>query len=279
MKAGKFETGCPAIAESYRLDPKAGALFTLAECEAGWGKSASALRDYGRYLGLFEAMPDDQKARQRERAEIARAQQKLLASKVARVTLVLAPGAPAGTVVRRDGAPVEAADLGAEVPMDPGPIDLVVDAPGRPSRTVRVVVAAGEERRIDLAPGDAPVPADKPREASSGIPRRTWVYVAGGVGLVGLGLGAVTGAMALGKKSTIDEHCIDLVCDDEGADAAEASKPLGLLSTIGFAVGVAGAGAAIVLWVTEPKEPEAQRVGLGFSASPDQARATIRGTW
>ena len=29
MRAGNYEVGCPALSESYRLDPRPGTLFTL----------------------------------------------------------------------------------------------------------------------------------------------------------------------------------------------------------------------------------------------------------
>jgi hypothetical protein len=67
MKAGRFHNGCPAIAESYRLDPKPGALFTLAECEARWGRSASALTHYEAYLDLFAHMSAEKQDKQRGR--------------------------------------------------------------------------------------------------------------------------------------------------------------------------------------------------------------------
>jgi hypothetical protein len=46
MDAGRYETGCKAIAASQRLDPRAGTLFTLAVCEAQWGKIATAASHY-----------------------------------------------------------------------------------------------------------------------------------------------------------------------------------------------------------------------------------------
>ena len=79
-------------------------------------------------------------------------------------------------------------------------------------------------------------------------------------GLVaGLLVGAITGGMALGKKSTVDANCgsalhvADGVCDPTGLSAANSLKRLGLASTIGFVVGAAGVGTGVVLFATEPK--------------------------
>ena len=46
MEAGRYDAACPAIGESYRLDPRGGTLFTLAECEAKAGKIATAVARY-----------------------------------------------------------------------------------------------------------------------------------------------------------------------------------------------------------------------------------------
>jgi hypothetical protein len=46
MNGGRYEVACPALAESVRLEPRPGAIFTLAECEAQWGHHASADAHY-----------------------------------------------------------------------------------------------------------------------------------------------------------------------------------------------------------------------------------------
>src|SRR5690242_13425871 len=65
MEAGRYATGCPALAESYRLDPHPGVLFTLAECENRAGKLASALTHYDAYRDLYAHMSEAEKGRQR----------------------------------------------------------------------------------------------------------------------------------------------------------------------------------------------------------------------
>src|SRR3954454_10869417 len=79
MQASRYAEACPKLAESYWLDPRPGVLFTLAECEARWGKLASAIAHYDDYLRLFGSMPAGLQAVQRERAEVARKQRAALA--------------------------------------------------------------------------------------------------------------------------------------------------------------------------------------------------------
>jgi hypothetical protein len=74
--------------------------------------------------------------------------------------------------------------------------------------------------------------------------------VLGGVGIAGVAVGAVTGVMVLGKKSTVDEECNEQKrCSQTGLDAADAGSTLGTVSGIGFIAGgvLLGAGAVLVL--------------------------------
>ncbi len=67
MLAGKYDTGCPALEESYRLEPMAGALFTLAECEAQWGKSPAALEHYEQFVASLTEMQQAQRVKHEPR--------------------------------------------------------------------------------------------------------------------------------------------------------------------------------------------------------------------
>lgn len=260
MEAGRFASGCPALAESYRLDPRAGVLFTLAECEAKWGKVASALAHYDDFTQVLSRLPTDQQNRQRERLQIANAQIKALAAVVPQLTLVLPQSAPAGIVVKRDGILLGRPSLGVTLPVDPGEHVVVVEAADGGSREQRVTLAKGQKLRLELElPAPKPVDTTKPPSETTGIapptePRSSghgWTLAAFGLGAAGLATGAIAGALVLGKKGTIDTHCVDTTCDQTGLDAAHSSKTLGVVSTIGFGVGAAGIVLAFVLLATD----------------------------
>jgi len=67
MLEGRHAAGCPKLAESYRLFPRPGTLFTLADCEAAWGHPAAALRHYDSYLEMFSQMPPVEQQAQRDK--------------------------------------------------------------------------------------------------------------------------------------------------------------------------------------------------------------------
>ena len=150
LEAGRLDRACPAIDESYKLDPRPGTLFALAECEAKRGRLAAAARRYDEYLAVFAALPADKKRKQSDREKTAREQRAALGARVAELTLVLSPGAPRGTVVTRDGEAVAEAALGVPFPVDAGEHVVTTRARGGPITRVRVTMAPGEKKGIAL---------------------------------------------------------------------------------------------------------------------------------
>lgn len=319
MNAGRYETGCKAIAESQRLDPQPGTLFTLAACEAQRGRIATAVAYFNDYLSLYDRMTRAEKARQRRRADVARQERDRLSPRVPKLALSLPPDAPPGTEVKRDGYKLGEAALGIALPVDPGEHVVSIQVPGGPVREQRITLAEGETKEISLAVNPAPAPtldvpespvtsptppprtapttpppqaapiAPPPQAAPTTPPapaptpnntppsppdapsaptgRRTAVYVAGGVGVAGLVLSGITGALVLGKKGVVDDHCGKAIqapdakaCDQTGLDAANSGNSMAVVSTIAFGVGLAGLGTAAVLYWTEPT-PSAAAAG------------------
>lgn len=275
MQAGNYEKGCPALAESNHLDPRAGVLFTLAECEAKWGKIASALLRYEQFLKRYGRRRDLKTQKQRERAKIARRERDALSKRVPKLTIALADGVPQGARVRRDGEIVGEPVLGLALPCDPGEHIVLLEIPGRPPEEHTLMLEPGEDKKLVLGKSEpkAPPPApavDETVEPSGGewmapnpefaeTPQRErglrkWAYVAGGVGAAGLLVGAATGIVVLANKGTVDDHCNGNVCDQEGKDAADRAQTFGTISTIGFGVAIVGLGTGAVLyWLDPPK--------------------------
>jgi hypothetical protein len=289
MQAGRYETGCPALGDSYRLDPKPGSLFTLAECEWRWGKSIAALTHYEAYLDLFSRMTAEQQSRQHGRDKLAEAKRDELRARVPRLALAFARPPPKGTTVKRDGVPLGPAAVGAEVPLEAGEHRIEILVPGQPPRIARVVLAAGEARRlvIDMPDGEpdanappadppppaAPESADSPWTAiTRAPPLRMGAFVAGGVAVLGLGIGTAFGVVTLGHKSTLDDHCRGFVCDAEGKAAADDAHSSATISTVAFTIGVAGVATAITLWLLDRDSATSPaRVKPSATLGPGQA--------
>jgi hypothetical protein len=279
MEAGRYTTACPTLKESQRLDPRMGTLFTLAECEAKGGMIASAVSHYDEYLRLFARLAPAQKATQAGREKVSSAQKAALSPHVPHVTLMLRD-APAGTTVKWDDMVFNLPALGVPLPVNPGEHVVTTQVPGSAAVVTRVTIDKGERKQVELKLG----PREQPRESAapsnvaqapaapaaarnaeeadtgtSGSSRTTWMYGAAGVGAVGIVAGSITGVMVLGKKNTIEDNCTGTRCNAEGKDAADGAQSLGLVSTIGFGVGIAGLATAAVLLLTDSKSTPAAR--------------------
>jgi hypothetical protein len=281
MAAGRMDEACPVLAQSYALAPRPVRLFALAECEATRGRIATAVARYDEYLALYASLPPAARQQQGNRASWARKQQAALAPDVPKLVVGLAPGAPAGAVVTRDGAVLAEAALGTPLAVDPGEHVLTAAARGGRPTEVRVRIARGEHKRVELEvlPA-APEPPSPPADAAAGrvSPRRLAAYVTGGIGLSGLIAGAVLGGLALGEKGAFDAGCnvggVRGACTHAGKAAADRLLALGNGSTAALAVGAGAAVAATVLFVTEPARPRAV-----VSAGPRGIALAVVGSW
>jgi len=306
MQAGAFEKGCPALRESYRLDARIGTLFTLAECEAKWGRVATALAHYSNFLTQVEAMPSGQRLKQSEREKIAREQRDKLTPQVPELTLVLPKDAPANTVVKRGNDVLRRPSLGVALPTDPGEYVLTTQVPGGKLVEKKLKLAKGEKKTVTLevalpepgaevgagagagngsgqpgGSGGGPGPdGATPEEGGGG--RRVAAYIAGGVGIAGLAAGGILGGLTLAKKNELasKEGCsfATKTCTDTAVlNELNEARTLGWISTAGFGVGIVGLGVGAVLLLTEPsskREGDAATVGAKRRSLP-RVSATV----
>jgi hypothetical protein len=305
MQTRQFATACPALEESQRLEPRAGTLFTLAECQAHWGKVASAVAHYQEYVGLVPRLPADQQSRHRDRVKSANSQIAKLKPTVPTLTLLLPADVPAGTSVTRNGVLLQGAALGLALPSDPGEYIVVTRTPGGAERQVTISVALGEAKRMVLevstdspttpvAPITQPPGAtdsganDAPATPSKSQHSKTPAYVVGAVGVAGIVVGSVTGILVFGQKSTVSAECSDHVCSEDGLSAANRAQSLAMVSNIGFGVGIAGLATAAILLLTAPRTEttsstaspaRAARWEPRLSGTPGGAWAGLQHSW
>jgi hypothetical protein len=265
FRAGRYDSACRMLNDSYRIDPLPGVLFTLATCEARAGRIATAAARYDDFLQRVATLPPDQRAMQEERRQAALSERAALAPELSYLTIsvptqVLAKGA----TVQRDGTILGLASVGIELPIDPGP-HLVV---------VRTVDGKSEERRISIAKREhATVAFESPAPARSSPegrpareqpvalePRRVspWLYVSGGVAAAGIGVGTIAGLFAISHKKVVDSNCLGPACNPDGKAAADSARTEALVSTVGFGVALAGMATALIVYLAQPSAPSRQ---------------------
>jgi len=186
------------------------------------------------------------------------------------------PDSPAE--VTMDGRKLRPELVGVESPANPGLHQLTATTSSGAGASAEVTLAEGESKSVLLrleagkAASITPVAPASPRTGttaqttpapgsggSPGKTQRTLAYVSLGVGAVGLGAGVITGLMASSRHSSAEEKCPDGRCiaGSDGADDLDAFRSLRTVSTIGYVVGLVGAGAGITLLLTSPASREA----------------------
>ena len=157
-----------------------------------------------------------------------------------------------------DGAPVPAAAIGVRRAVNPGSLQVQAQAKDFLSQTKTVELREGAEESVDfqlepdpnarVAAAVKPPPAPPPAPAEHH--NRAPMYVAFGVSAAGFVVGAVTGGLFLSKRAELDGVCTaDGACESKHTDLKKQYDTLGIVSPIGFAVGVAGAGTGLALWL------------------------------
>jgi hypothetical protein len=245
-------------------------LGRLGECQVMLGKLVEGTENLNRVSR--EALAPNAPAAFTQAQERARRVLAEAKPKIAKLKIAVAAPPDAKLSVTVDGVPVPLANLNTNRPIDPGEHVVEATAPGFLKATAKVKLAEAGVDSIALtleadpnapkaAPVVAPVPAAPVAPAAQSQPNqppsnadttphdnRVPAYIAFGVGAVGLGVGAVFGILALGKKSDLDSACKDKVCPSAAQqDTIDSGKKLGAVSTVGFVVGIAGAGVGGVL--------------------------------
>jgi hypothetical protein len=228
---------------------------------------------------------------------------KQLEPKLSRVTINVGGNAAiVGFKVERDGQLIPAAVFGEPLPVDPGQHTMIAVAPGYEAWRVDVSIPpAGGMQSISIPPLN-PLPAPLPEpvapppnpESNSTMtdkaatptkghePDLTWVWVSGGVGVVGLGAGVLFGLQASSLDKDAKEFCIDNACFDErGSNLSSDAQDASLIANIGYGVGVVGLGTAVVLAVIalqddEPPLAASNRPGWNLVPSIGQQGASLQ---
>lgn len=282
--AKDYAQGCPKLAESFQLERGIGTALWLADCLEKSGDLDGAWARFREAADLATQAKD-------ERATIARRRQTALEGRVARHRLVVATDG-ASVELQRDGIVVPPEEIGPELAIKAGVHTFTATAKGRQSWSAVVEITARPDAVVVnvpvLAPGPVIAAPAEPRvEASRPGPhlapppvvvarsdslsgKRIGAIALASVGVAAIGTGAYFGLRARStyEGSNADGHCSTTnVCDATGKALRSDAKGQALVSTVGFAAGAAGVGAAVLLWFLGAPErvvPGPGQVGLGY---------------
>lgn len=278
MSQGKFGEACPKFWRSNEISPNGGTLIALADCYEKSGQLASSWTSY------LEVARRARAAEKPEAEQLARAAAGRLEARVAWLTINVGAARSAPTVTR-DGQEVPAAAWGVRAPVDPGPHTIEARAPGRAAFTTTVTALTSGGELVVAVPSDLPAPASAPeRDVAApsahapGASQRLIGLTAGGLGIVGVGLGVVFGLNAASKNNEAATHCrTEVFCDPEGVSVGQEAKSAATVSSVAFIAGGALLAGGVILYLTAPRgTPASARAirvdvtaqsGVGLSAA------------
>ncbi|WP_437496623.1 hypothetical protein [Sorangium sp. So ce1099] len=297
MDEGKLQEACPKLAESQRVDPTVGTLLNLAVCHEKEGKTASAWAEFKEASALAAS------AGQQDRAQFAAKRGSELEARLTRLVLEVAQPAP-GMAITLNGKDLSAtAATGSGIPVDPGTATVEARAPGRQPWSQQVTLEPGPSTARVTIPPLAGVAAPEPPSAAppapprpapparpvapapegAGSPMRALGFVAGGVGLAGIGVGAVFGVLTVQKAGDVEEGCSgNFRCSRADVEANESARTTAMVSNIAVGAGLLclGAGVAMVLLSPSPEKAVAgERVWVAPSVASDGGRVVLGGQW
>jgi hypothetical protein len=276
FKVKKFSAALEEFRASYALVPSPNSHLYLARCLSFSGDARAAWIEFDRTAG--EAAASGPKYAQTHDSAVLERDE--LGATLGLVTVV-APYADAALSIRIAGREVPSDRWGKPYPVDPGSVEVIVQAPGKPPLQQTVTVGRGERRDVNLeaaAPAGAPPSAVVVVEKKSSIgPLRIGAFVAGGVGLVGFGLFAAGGVLSSNTYSDLKTLCMNQQGCPLGNRAIvnqkiSSGETQQTLADVGLGIGIAGIATGVALFALSTRRPvsdaaEASRGGA-LTAEP-----------
>jgi hypothetical protein len=200
--------------------------------------------------------------------------------------LVTNPEPGQATVVVFDGEIVPPAAASAPRKVNPGRHSVVARSGSlEKKQDIDVTERDAKTVTIDLKPPKVAGPVPPPPGAdetvsttsspsSSRLPEML-IFGGFGLGIVGVGVGSVTGLMSISKVNDVKQGCPNNVCPTTSQGDIDSAKSLGTISTIAFIAGGVGVGAGIIGLVLQSKQ-SATESAPGTSASSAKTTLTVR---
>jgi hypothetical protein len=199
-------------------------------------------------------------------------------------TIVLAVKTPAGrdiaaVKVTVDGQVVAEHLDGSAIAIDPGSHEFSFEVQGEATVTQTIILHEGEKERREtvvigkpaeaptavVGPPGAPAPAPESPASGSSVLRPVGLVI-GGVGVAGIGVGAVFGALASSAWKSATRDCSSHTnCSPSSMNEHNTAVTDATISTVAFIAGGVLAAGGVTLFFIAPSSPAAT---VGLRATP-----------
>ena len=261
LTSGDYAGACTFFEESVKLDPAPGTVLNQGICNEKQGKFIAAVTFY-RNAALAFGKNAGARADAEKRADEAE-------RKVALVIVRRSPNLPADARISVNGRQLKPEELEQPMRIDPGPVELSVDADGFERNVTPVRAESGmQSEAIAVQGARLSTKTVVKTEVRNGVsPLRTVGFVVGGVGVASLIVGGITGVLAMGQagiyRDACDRRVTPNVCNQRGYDSAQSLKTLAPLSTITLIAGGVLVAAGVTLILVAPKTSTAEKPVAG----------------
>jgi len=284
MGDGKHAAACPKFAESAKLDPRVGTLGQLAACEEHLLHLVSARAHWQQAANLARATGD-------QRLRLAEKELTRIDALVPKVRITVPRDSPSDMTIRLDKLQVGLSSIGVPIPLDPGAHSISVLVAGSPAwnktfelrangAVTPIEIPTLEEKEDAAVAPPAPAAPAPPPPRSSTSAMTTVGVVAGGVGIVGLAMGAYFGGVAQAKlDDSNDLGCTDDdSCPPVAAERRDEARTAGDLSTVFFLAGGTLLAGGITLWILDEGD-ESPSVGATVTTGPSASGLALHGAF
>jgi hypothetical protein len=279
-QAGDYRTANEKLEKAYAVLQVPSLGLWSARALLKLGKLVEASERYTQVAQLGASGGNNEAVQKRALADAA-SELALLTPKIPSV-VVRIEGATLNEVsVQIDGVPIAPELLGEARPVNPGPhkiegqrgtehavVELVLAESEQKSASLRFASSVVATRPAAAETQAAAVPASDSSSAGLGK-QRTFALIAGGVGVVGIGVGSVFGLKSKSEHDEAEKYCNGSECTDaRGVSAGTDAHSAGNVSTVAMIIGGVGLAGAAVLWFTapHPSQQQSARLGVGVGA-------------
>jgi hypothetical protein len=276
-KAKKFGPALEAFKQSYAIVPSPNSHLYIARCLRDMGETRAAYLEFDKVYdeAAARAATEDKYVPTRDSARTERDE---ISGKVGLVNVTVR-GGPPGTTLRIGPYDVPPDRWGHPYPVEPGGVDVIVQAPGQQPARQMVTVSAGRTASVMIEVGAAPPPVAGPvphkKSGMSGM--RIGAFVAGGIGVVGFAMFAGAGASSNGTYSDLETLCGKQAGCPGGSRAAaddliSKGKTQQAIANAGLGIGIVGIAAGVTLFaLSTRKKGDDSKPATGLVITPSWA--------
>jgi hypothetical protein len=272
FNAGDYETALSMFRKAYELFPAPTVVLYEARTLEKMGLLIEAVEAFSRTTRT--PVPAGAPAQFAEAIAAARSEGETLRARIPALVVEVRGASPEDPQlsVSINGRALGAFQLAQPQSLNPGTYRVAGNVGGERASSTDVTLVPGQTRRVVLnltaQPAD-PLSAEAAVSAPVGVEpsvRRgppLLAYVAGGVGVAGIGAGVIAGVLANEKYDEAERGCPDRQCPagSPGLDAVDAFRTWRMVSSVSYGVGAAGIAAGVVLWLTASDADESGQVG------------------